>query len=402
MIKRISFNKCLVFAIIVLFIGTGYVSSDVTIRGKDVLSVGSSDTKSFISSGGSLFISGGLKTGCSGHSDFVDPVYIGKWRENSLVDNRFSRIVSFKKFDVVGQDDHNIVEVDGSSDDGLFYHDEIHNESVLIVTVSSPYEIFFENYSHQGSLSIVGEQSTTDSLFNMVFIANESDVINRGGSLSTEVYHIGNEIRYLHFKFGSVNYTYDNRIIRNHSGWVYTGWRNQPFNFSLPAGKWYFIFTCGFFDIDEKDTMRDIYVWMNFSNKCKDLEVSSSYGGKIYALWYGQFDANLILGKGNGLFEMMVNGKLNFHIDNNFLYWVLPYWQETGFWNIKWNRPDGEYNFNSINLRNREKFLKDREEDCLLDIGGPGDYELVTSYVDYSSQRWAWGRHLIGLDIELP
>ncbi len=204
---------------------------------------------------------------------------------------------------------------------------------------------------------------------------------------------------------GKFNFTYTNRHTHNITGFSGGIYYTEPYNHTLPSGTWYFIFTGGFFDLKQDDIIVETKVWINFSEECRDLEVKTSEGGKIYALWYGEFDANVIISKA-WTFEMMLNGKARFHINNTFVYafWSWPTAQ--GFWKIKWIKPDGEIEkLNMIIFR--EYHFPDIEGECIFGTGESGEYELITSYLDYrplifKKHIYAFPIYFVGLDIKLP
>ena len=199
-----------------------------------------------------------------------------------------------------------------------------------------------------------------------------------------------------------INYTYDNRhVININNDWITKAWMFYPWNFSFGPGTWYFIFLGVVFDLDQKDVSTQWFVWMNFSDECNDLDISTYEGGKVYGLWYGEYDANIIKSKAYTS-EFMLNGKAHFEIENTFIYDFFTYPMCKGFWNIRWDTPEGIKKFNVIMTKNNWYYDEDKVEGCVYGIGGPGDYSLRTSYFDYNPDKGnAWPPYFIGMDINL-
>jgi len=277
------------------------------------------------------------------------------------------------------------------------------NNSCYVVALSSPSEIYLEDFDYRIMIFPAIKKNFSNAFFTGVFLTNGT-FFSGGLGGGSESNQFGN-LRYLHFKFGNLNFTYSDRMLYNVTGWqgeYYT----EPYNHTLPPGKWYFIFTGGFFDLSQNDTLVNISVWMNFSNKCKDLNISTSEGGKIYALWYGEFDANVIISKA-WRFEMMLNGKKKFHINNTFIYYFWSWPTAQGFWRVKWIKPGGEISKLNMIIFRELHFPDIATSECERGIGGSGDYELTTSYLDYSPILF--GKHIyacpiyfVGIDLKLP
>ena len=286
--------------------------------------------------------------------------------------------------------------------------DEIHfygqsNSSCYIVAVSSPYDIFVEDFDFKIDLYVKGTKTTSHALFYGCILTNKTYTsIGLGGQ--SEGNKVGN-LRYVYFKCGNFSFTYEDRYTHNITGFAGGMYYTEPYNHALPAGTWYFIFTGGVFDLKQQDVVVETKVWINFSDKCKDLEIKTSERGRIYALWYGEFDANLIISK-FGTFEMMINGKARFRVNNTFVYTFWSWPAAQGFWRIKWIKPDGEIDkLNMIIIRGYH--FPDIGGNCIAGIGGSGEYELITSYIDYrpllfGKHIYAYPVYFVGLDVELP
>ena len=277
------------------------------------------------------------------------------------------------------------------------------NSSCYVVAVSSPYDININDFYFEMREYIKDVKDTTLSSFCGVILTNGTYTsIGLGGQ--SESNKIGT-LQYVHFKFGRFNYTYDNRyILYNFSGF-FGGADLWDHNHTLPAGTWYFIFTGGVFDLKQNDVIVETKVWINFSDKCKDLEIKTSGGGKIYALWYGEFNANLMVSK-FGTFEMMINGRAKFHVNNTFVYTFWSWPAAQGFWRIKWIKPGGEIDKLSMIIIRKYHF-PDIDGSCISGIGGRGDYELITNYLDYrpllfGKHIYAYPVYFVGLDVKLP
>jgi hypothetical protein len=209
-------------------------------------------------------------------------------------------------------------------------------------------------------------------------------------------------LQYEHFKFGRlINYTYDNRsvFIVNNS-WLYYDWVRYPFNLALAPGTWSFVFTSDVFDLKKEDQSTYISVWMNFSKDCNDINISSNEGGTVYGLWYGEFDANVIQSKA-WTSELLINGKTRFHINNTFIYQFLSYPFNRGYWNVRWNTPQGAMVFHALFTKNKRYFDENKTEGSLYGIGGPGNYKLRIGSFDYNHEGGAWMPYFLGLDVKL-
>ena len=152
-------------------------------------------------------------------------------------------------------------------------------------------------------------------------------------------------------------------------------WRLKPI---LSSGSWYFIFTGGVYDLTQDDVFIHTEVWINFSDECKDLEIVTSSGGKVFGLWYGEFDANVIYSK-SWTFELMLHGLVNFHINNNFIYRFVTWPRSQGFWKVKLEAPDRIYNLNMLIIRRFHIPDINSNHKCFQGIGGSGDYKLVNN-----------------------
>ena len=285
-------------------------------------------------------------------------------------------------------------------------NNEIHfygesNSSIYIVAISSPYDIHVKDFAFKIRVYLEEIKRTSLACFFGVILTNKTYTsIGLGGF--SEGNKIGN-FRYFHIKFGNFSFTRDKRWVYYFSGFL-GGTDYGDHNHTLPAGTWYFIFTGGVFDLKQDDVSVKTKVWINLTD-CKDMKIKIGEGGKIYALWYGEFDANLIISKA-WTFETMINGKAKFHINNTFVYTFWSWPAAQGFWRIKWIKPNGEIDkLNMIILR--EYHFPDIGGECISGVGGSGDYELITSYLDYrpllfGKHIYAFPVYFVGLDVKLP
>lgn len=289
-----------------------------------------------------------------------------------------------------------------SNFNGLHFYGES-NASIYIVTVESSSDIFIVDGLYIQTLSSNGSQTKTGSDYCGCFVTDGTLLGGLGGAGSGERVFVG-ELRYLRLKFGRIiNYTYDNRnyqdYVHNESMGGHWRWLR---NVSLPSGKLYFIFYGLAYDLEQEDMLHNYKVWLNFSEDSNDLHISTSEGGRIHGLCYPEYDANIILSK-SFAFEFMLNGKASFDIENTFIYEFIKHPTSNGFWNVKWDTPEGSKNFNMI-MRNRRKYYDENKvEGCVWGIGKSGHYELSTSYLDYEYvDHWTSTPYFVGLDVVLP
>lgn len=276
------------------------------------------------------------------------------------------------------------------------------NDSIYIIKVSSPYKIYLEDFDFDMSLYIIGEKTTSLACFTGLYLTNGT-WFSEGIAGTSEGAKIGN-FRYSHFKFGNFEFTNDKRHTRNYTGLCGREIYWEPSKPILPPGSWYFVFTGGVYDLRQQDILVHTKVWINFSNECQDLEIETTSGGKVYSLWYGEFDANVIYSKA-WTFEAMLNGRANFHINNTFLYTFQGWPTSQGFWNVKWITPEGINKLNMIILRRYHIPDIDFNDKCVSGIGPSGDYVLINSYLDYTplllGQNIACPGYFVGVDVKL-
>lgn len=304
----------------------------------------------------------------------------------------------FHRKKVVGK---NVMETVNSN--GLHFYGES-NASIYIVTVESSSNITLVDAYYILTLRSNGSQTTAGSDYSCCWVTDGTVLGGLGGVGSSEGVMVG-ELRFLRLKFGEmINYTYDNRGYQEyeHNQTVYGPSQSWRWNFSLPSGKWHFIFTALAFDLEQDDVLPNFKVWLNFSEECEDLEISTSEGGKVHGLCYAEYDANIIVSK-SWASEFMMNGKASFDIENTFIYKFVCHPRANGFWRVKWNTPDGIKKFNMVMRKYNWYYNEDKVEGCVWGIGKSGYYELSTSYLDYDDEPfWTWTPYFVGLDIKLP
>jgi hypothetical protein len=293
--------------------------------------------------------------------------------------------------------------VNDASDGTHFYGES--NASIYIITVESQSEITLVDGYIILTLRSNGTHTITCTDFGGGWVVNET-VIAPFPKCGSESVFVG-ALRYFHMKFGNIiNYTYDNRSHQyqeyQHNELLYGYEHNFDKNytyFTLPAGKWHFIFTAMMFDLEQDDVLPNYKVWLNFS---EDLKITTSEGGKIYALYYPEYDAGLVLSKA-WKFECMLNGKASFDIENTFIYEFLLHPRVNGFWSIKWNTPDGMKNFNMIMRKRNLYYNEDKVKDCVWGIGKSGHYDFISSSIDYDPEMLRGQIPLFfGFDVQLP
>jgi len=276
------------------------------------------------------------------------------------------------------------------------------NASIYIVTVESQSDITLVDGCYTLTLRSNGTQNIDGYDFGGGWVTNGT-VLVPFPKCGDEMVFQG-ELRYFHIKFGKIiNYTYDKRRYQEyqHNQSIYGFGVNLDKNYTdfiLPAGKWHFIFTALPFNLEQDDVLPNYKVCLNFSG---DLKISTSEGGKIYALYYPEYDANLAVSK-SWTFEYMLNGKASFNIENTFVYEFMMYPRVNGFWSIKWNTPDGIKNFNMIMIKKKLFYNENKVEGCVFGVGENGYYEFSTSSIDYDPEMLlAYAPIFFGFDVKL-
>jgi len=353
--------------------------------------------------------------------------------QNGIVSSRqWNNYQSYHKYEYFIYDDNNITneiehldkreKLDNSSqmnehdkvisaiqaDEVQFYGQS--NESIYVVKVSNPNEVILDQFSFEVTEEIIGKKSSSGAFIIRCSIFDES--IGGGlyplGAIGRNEFYNPGLLRYFHYEFGeNINYTYENRTVYEYDNETFFTWHlYYPFcPVKIPSGTWYFVFSSIIYDLDQTDYSTEWSVWMNFSGNCSGLNLSTGEGGKIFKLWYRGCDANIIVSNVDVL-ELMLNGKASFHIENTFFYRYESYPMWRGFWKVKWITPDGIKKFNMIILRGHWIYDEDDWDGCIWGMGGSGDYELRTSYIDNGRRISGNGPTnfptFVGLDVKLP
>lgn len=369
-------KKGIVLIIILLFIGTSVVSAGINVI--EVKSISDGEQLKFSENNGRFM-------------DVKETTSFGKFDVYYTYSNgTYSYYRVFNKY-------NSQLEKAGYND--YYFHGKSNN-SIYVVKVSSPYEFYLENLTYDTDWKVITNKPISSGRVRQIFLTNKTwfvPLMNIGG---TGPFYAGN-LRYFHAQLGRFEYTYENRTLYNMSGDSWSEWMRYS-HLPLSPGTWYFVFTGTIFDLDQDEMLLNISVWMNFSGA--DLDISTSEGGRVYGLWFGEFDANIIVSKSH-MFEMMLGGRTHFSINNTFMYTFSLEPEYQGFWRIKWNTPDGIKRVNIIMIKRKLYCDPDSYWECIEGFGESGEYELRTSYLDYvpdSDIPYAFPTYFIGVDVELP
>lgn len=296
------------------------------------------------------------------------------------------------------------------SSSGTYHFYGESNAPIYIITLETASDIVIV-----GGQSIItgranGTQTTAGSSYAGCFITDGKTLYIFGGAGSSEGVQIG-ELRFLHLHLGTlINYTNDFRGYQTyeHNETMFGCSDSYAVldNITIPSGKWYLIYFGLAFDLDYDDVLYDYKVWLNFSAECENLTISTSEGGKTYGLCYANYDANLVFSR-SWTVECMLNGKADFQINDTFLYEFVSHpftWGASGFWNVKWNTPQGEQSFFAVMLKKKLYCNENNVEGAVYGVGTYGSYSLQTSYFAYdpTDKGLAWTPFFVGLDVKLP
>lgn len=278
------------------------------------------------------------------------------------------------------------------------------NASIFIITIESEDSIIIEESQRTTTLIVNKSCNMTGSNYAGCHVTDGNVYFGIGSSGASESAR-KEELRYLRLKFGDLfNYTFDDRRYKDYE----EGRRLFEITFTLnsltlPPGKWHIVLSSLCFDLNQDYFRHNYKIWFKFSEECKDMKISTSEGGKIYGFYYPHYDANIVISKA-WKFEFMLNGKVSFHINNTLLFDFFDHPLRNGFWNIRWNTPEGLKKMNMVIFNNNKYYIQKKEEGCLWDVGVSGDYVLTTSYLDYTPDvyNYASTPHLIALDVILP
>jgi hypothetical protein len=283
------------------------------------------------------------------------------------------------------------------SDNITTIHEESSNQ-VLVIKLSSAYEIKILNYTAEFNLSIFDEQKTDYSHTYGLYILHASGTIHDYASLSWMTGLGFRNLRY--FKLGS--FIFDNRGLFDHVGWVSTG-DFKLTNYSLPAGDWFFIFYAGFYDVSNINTRIQTKVAINIIDIPDDLKVIKNEEGTYYGLWYGEFNPVFALTKG-WMVDVMYNGTTQFSVNHTFLFRFNGHPVSDGYWSIYWETPTGIRKC-KIEVKDGVFTSSSSEEEvdwCVFGNGGSGSYQLITHYIDRGSKKcWVVPLYLSAIDAPL-
>lgn len=276
------------------------------------------------------------------------------------------------------------------------------NASIYMVTVESSSDIILVDGYYNITLRSNGTQNIDGYDFEGFWITNGTILYPFFGGAGEGAYM--GKLRYFHMQFGKIiNYTYDKRCYYEYQNneLVYGTWYRFIKNYTyliLPPGKWHLIFATLPFNVDQNDVLPNYKVCLNFSG---DVKISTSEGGKIYALYYPEYNAKLAVSR-PWKFEYMRNGKASFYIENTFVYEFIDYPQVNGFWSIQWDTPDGMKNFNMIMIQKKLVYNENSAEGSVWGVGKNGTYEFTTNSLDYDPEMYlAHAPIFIGVDVTL-
>ena len=274
------------------------------------------------------------------------------------------------------------------------------NKSIYIVKVSSASEFYLENFYYSHDWNIITDKPISLTRYRYCFLTNKIEFETLKGVGIEDEFEFGN-LRYLQIQLGKLKLTKDKRKLYNMNGSSLTDLMTYNNRVLLPPGTWYFVFIGTIFDLNKDEVLSKISLWMNFSGI--DLDISTSEVGVVYGLWFGEFDANIIISKAHK-FETMIGGKTHFTINDTFIYkFTLLRPKIQGFWRMKWITPSGMKRMSIIMIDGIRYGNQDNYEKCISGIGESGEYILSTSYLDYTSDdnKYASSIYFVGLDVKL-
>ena len=330
------------------------------------------------------------------------------WDNTDYLLTQLSRYTVYSPyFDVQNNNNTN-----GFEDDIIDFYAES-SEPIFMIKVSNPYEIHLEHFSWNISQVTIGKKHSSGAFFTSCQIY---DVTIRNSLIPLiETFYLGwaseVKLQYLHYQLGHrINYTYDNRTLKEYDNEsIFSMFVVYPLvPATIPPGTWYLVFSSVIFDLEQTDVSTQQSIRMIFRGNYSDVNISTSEGGKAYGFWFGEYDAKVIASKSN-MFELMINGKKSFHVENTLFYWYVSFPMSRGFWNLKWITPDGTKTFHLIVIHGHIFYDENSIEGSFWGMGKSGDYQIITNYLDYSrtiwgywNDSWAFYPIFIGLDVTLP
>ena len=284
------------------------------------------------------------------------------------------------------------------------------NKSICIIKVSNPNEIHLEYLSWNITQNTIGKKKSSGAFSADCQIYDKTKGNGLFPLITMDDYGWIQEIKlqYLHYQFGKkVNYTYDNRTLKefDNKSIVSASIEYLFVPSTIPPGTWYLVFSSVIYDLTQTDVSTNQLIRIVFSGNCSNTNISVSKGGKIYGFCYREYNANAIVSKSN-ILEMMINGKKSFHVENTLFYWYSYFPMNRGFWNLKWITPEGVKTFQLLVIHEHLIYDENDTEGCIWGMGENGDYEIITSYLDYSQILYgsipAFYPIFIGMDVTLP
>jgi hypothetical protein len=273
------------------------------------------------------------------------------------------------------------------------------NKSIFVVKVISSDSFYLEDFSYNHGWNIITEKPITTTRYRYCFLTNKSESETLKG-IGIGSFDLG-KLSYFQIQLGKFRLIKDYRNLTNMNGSSWTDRMNYNTPILIPSGTWYFVFVGTIFDLDQDEVLSDISIWMNFSGT--NLDISSSEGGKIYGMWFGEFDANLIISKSLNS-DLMIGGKAQFTINDTFIY-KFTLWRpkNQGFWNIKWITPSGPKRMRTIIINRIRYGNSDNYDRCIAGIGESGEYKLKTNYYDTITEGNSFSSsiYFVGIDVEL-
>jgi hypothetical protein len=273
------------------------------------------------------------------------------------------------------------------------------NTSIYVVKVTSPSEFYLKNFYYTHNWDVLTDRPISIKRYRYCYLTNNIEVEMLKGIGTGGEFDLGH-LDYFHIQLGNLKLTKDNRNLSNMNDKSITDIMTYKNPLLIPSGTWYFVFVGTIFDLDQDEMVSNISLWMNFSGT--NLDISISGEGEVYGLWYGEFDANLIISRSHK-FETMIGGKKQFSIEDTFIYqFTLIRPCNQGFWKMKWITPSGTKKMSIIMKDGIRYGDPDDYNECISGIGESGEYKLSTSYLDYwTGFSYASSIYFLGLDVKL-
>ncbi len=279
------------------------------------------------------------------------------------------------------------------------------NQAWCAVKISSKYPISMDVIEYIANGTIMDGKAIGSGIYLLVM---NSSQLWCGKALMGFCGEKLGQLYYFHLRIGRfINYTFDNATYEHGivKGRVFL----LPDWLNLSAGTWYVVAMSGAFGIDNEKIRYNNSLWINFSSKCKDLEISYTVGDKIFALWEADFDSIFDINV-YGKRAIMLKGKKIFSIDNTFVGIIQPATGQ-GIQKIKWIYPDNTVKKAFIIANDRKNkwwWFGDDIFDVLTITGvNAGEYCLEISYNMHRSYLFphlplSYGIYFLGADIKLP